>query len=127
MSEFVPCAWCKVNPGCENDNFHEKCEFRQLPYEKEAIVWRMKFEWGEVERLRKELLKGVKGEEGEKLAREVLDKTGAVQIMMKALVEDFQMRRGEIKNVLGLETPSVIETVKLMAKLQKLKHERAGR
>jgi hypothetical protein len=114
------------NPGCENEEFHKSCDFRELPYEKEAILVRLKFEWSEIQRIRVLLVNEKYREVAEKMARDVMDKSQAVQVMMVALKEDFKMRQGEVLRELKIERPGVIESVKLMAKLQKMKRERGG-
>jgi len=127
MTDFQPCPWCKHNPGCENEDFQSKCEFKSLPYEKEAIMQRLKFEWSEIQRLRGVLVNEKEREEAEKLARDVMDKSQAVQTMMGVLNTDFKMRQGTILRELKIERPGIVESVKLMAKLQKMKHERGGK
>jgi len=124
VSEFIPCPWCGRNPGCENENFYEKCEFRNLKYEKEAIVGRARKEWSEIQNLRGLLLKEKDAEVAKIIAVDVMDKSNALQTMMVVLKEDFGMRLGEVTRAIGLERPSVIESVKLMAKLKKMQKER---
>ena len=127
MTEFIFCPWCKYNPGCENENFHEQCEFRTLPFEKDAIMGRLKSEWVEIQRIRGELVNEKDGMKAEKMARDVLDKSQAIQVMMGVLRNDFKMRQGTILREMKIERPGVVESVKLMAKLQKMKHERGGK
>jgi hypothetical protein len=127
MTNFQPCLWCKHNPGCENEDFQNQCEFKTLPFEKDAIMQRLKFEWSEIQRMRAELVNEQEREKAEKLARNVMDKSQAVQTMMGVLRVDFKMRQGIILRELKIERPGVVESVKLMAKLQKMKHERGGK
>jgi len=47
--------------------------------------------------------------------------------MMGVLNTDFKMRQGTILRELKIERPGIVESVKLMAKLQKMKHERGGK
>ena len=124
VSDFVPCSWCKRNPGCENEGFHEKCEFRTLKYEKEEIVKRARDEWIAIQKIKSLLLKEKDAEVAKIMAVDVLDKSNALQTMMAALREDFGMRLGEMTREIGLERPSIIESVKLMAKLKKMQKER---
>jgi hypothetical protein len=123
MTNFEKCRWCKVNPGCEKNDFWKECEFRSLKFEKQDILERVRSEWEKIRLMREKVVAGAALEE----VSEMFDKMHAVQIMMGVLEEEFGMKKKEVLDVLKVEKPSLIESVKLMAKIKMLQKSRGGK
>jgi predicted small metal-binding protein len=124
---FEKCPWCQFNPGCEQSDFYKECEFRTLAFEKDEIFERLKFEWEETKRLRKIVEEEKDNEKAKDVARVLLDKMNAIQIMMTVLREEFKVPIERLLSDLKIERPGVLDSIRLMAKLKKLKSERGGR
>jgi len=107
------CPWCKFQPnGCGDD-----CDFKNLPFDKEAIIERMKSEMASIEKLRGEV------ERSDEAINKVMDKAFGIGIMSKVLKDEFKVKQKEIRKILGNEM-SLFERTKLMAKLAMMKKNR---
>lgn len=123
------CPWCKHNPfGCEEVD----CDFRTLPYEKEAIIGRLVEERKKIDAF-KERMSGremSQGEMGKMLVevRDVVDVSRGMQVMVDRLVADFGMTEKEVHDAVGFDEGkmSMVQKAKLWMKLRELKKRRTG-
>lgn len=120
------CPWCKYNPyGC----VVEECDFKTLPYEKNAILKRLKKEKKKVDEMRAMIkdadIKKLEPEVFEKV-QDVLDLLKGMQIMVDRLVADFGMTTDEVYNVVGFgnDKMSWLDKAKIGIKLAKLRRMR---
>lgn len=113
------CPWCGyTNHMCEGD---ATCDFRTLHVEKEAILQRMREEYPkfDVARRAAERERG-KVEQMQQL-QVAMDKLFGLQTMAKMLDERFGVPPSVSLVQAGWEKPSLLERVKLLSKIRKLR------
>ena len=120
--EGVTCPWCPYNNhGCNK----EDCDFQNLPYEKEAILTRIKEERARIEDMKESISEMVEMPEAEDAMATAVDVTKGIQIMMSRLQADFGMSLDDVKKVVGDEKSTGFgQRVRLMAALAKMKRKR---
>lgn len=123
------CPWCKYNNhGCDESD----CDFKTLPYEKDAILDRLTIERKKIDGVRKKFSEFKGKELTDDLNRDLawmLDVMKGMQIMVDRLVADFGMKNEEIQGLVGFNESkmSFVEKAKLMMKLRKMKELRRGK
>lgn len=115
------CPWCRyAEGGCSGD----ECEFRTLPYEKGAILARLK-----KERIRIEVVRGrivamryAAKEEMEEDVRQMFDVISAMQTMIDRLVADFGMTAEGVRGKIGaVQKIGKAELALALARMKRLK------
>jgi len=124
------CSCCKYNPRCNK----EDCDFKDLKYEKEEILLRLKKEKEHVDSLKEKVgdlnSKGF-DEDSVKNLMTILDIAKGMQIMIDRLCIDFGMTEKEIKDIVDLnkknenEKMSYIQRAKVALKMRKLLNARS--
>lgn len=114
----MTCPWCKFNKS-SCDGVEETCDFKSLPYEKDAILARIKQEYEKVQELKK----------GRTLEsyKDIVDKVAGIQIMTERLKEDFGVEGDEVRKLSGVDELSTVNKLKLSAKLKVMQHSRGGK
>jgi hypothetical protein len=110
------CPWCRfAEGGCKVAD----CDFINLKYEKKAIVARMRKEAGKIAEIRKRLLRGNLANEEVIVAaiNELMDLGKALEIMGKALQEDFGMSLDEVRKIVKAHRISLVEKARFAALL----------
>jgi len=124
------CKWCIHNPYAPHCDSDGNCDFKNLQYEKDAILARLKSE-SEMIRDMKKMLVDAPMDKLELIAedeiRNILDATKGMQIMVDRLVADFGMSEKELKDYLDVQKDSFYARAKMAAKLSALKKSRGGR
>jgi len=121
----MKCPWCKYQKEgkCELDD----CDFKDLPFEKEAIIERMKREADHVIEVRDKIAdKEIDEEQLKKDMALIMDLSMGMSIMVKALTEDFGMTEEEVKNAVGFKKMSLMQKARLASKMAQLKILRKG-
>jgi hypothetical protein len=114
----MTCPWCKFNKSsCQG--VEASCDFKSLPYEKGAIVMRIKQEYGKIQELKKS--------PNPDTLRDVVDKIAGIQVMSERLREDFGMAGQDIRREAGIEELGTIEKLKLGYKLKLMQRSRGGK
>lgn len=115
------CPWCKFKKeGCKVE---KDCDFKKLPYEKEAILVAMKKEASVVERVREDIVK-YRVQDAEKSLAMVIDVSVALGIMADALIKDFGMSMDEIKASVTVRKLSLAEQSMLVVRVASMKKMR---
>ena len=116
----MSCPWCKFQAGgkCGLDD----CDFKKLPFKKDAIVERMKREADHVIEVRNRLAdKELDEDQIRKDVALVMDLSIGMTIMTKALTEEFGMTEDEVKNEVGIKKMSMLQKAKLASKMAQFK------
>ena len=122
------CPWCKYNPyGCIPDD----CDFKTLPYEKEAILKRLREEKKNIDKIRDKALDvDLKNATPETMKdmQSMVDISKGMQIMVDRLVADFGMKNDEIYVAVGFDKSKMswANKMKLTMKLMRMKEKRKG-
>ena len=115
------CPWCKYIPGgCTAKD----CDFKELPYEREAILKRLKQEADAVIDMRDNIIKN--DDPDAEVLENIMDISYGMQIMTNRLKEDFDVTDDEIKELIGAKKLSMWQKAKLAAKTQQLRSLRKG-
>ena len=111
------CPWCQYLP--QGKCTAKECDFKSLPYEKEAILKRLSQEADAVAYVRDEIARSddFNADEFEK----IMDISFGMQIMVTRLKADFGMQDEEIKKYIGVKKMSMWQKAKLAAKMQQMK------
>jgi glutaredoxin len=121
----VDCPWCKFNPQCDKA---DSCDFRSLPYEKDAIIERVKKENAEVEKIKSHVLQDREQYKvQEKMLRDAFDKMAGVKIMCDRLEADFKMTELQIREACGLKSLTLLQKAKLVMIAQQFKMNRGSK
>lgn len=117
------CAWCKHNPfNCEG--VETACDFRTLPYDKDAIMNRLQEEYVKYSADRKKLVDGKDLKEQMQVANDVVDRARGMQIMVDRLNKDFGVPLEQIKKEVGFEPVRFVDRVKLATMAATMKRTR---
>ena len=121
------CKWCVYNGGAckESERVRKACDFRTLPFEKDAIIARMREEKEFLARVVKE-----KSSATEDDLRIAMDKAAGMVIMSKVLMEKFGVKKEELQRELGSKELSWSERMKLalaVKMMQKKERQNDGR
>lgn len=107
------CLWHDtLKQGCGPD-----CDFKTLPYEKDAIIARIKEEMNIIKKLQ------ITAETDVAALNKLMDKLYGVSIMGKTLQEKFDVSVKELKKIMGSEM-SRFERMKLATKLAIMRKSR---
>jgi hypothetical protein len=112
------CEWSKYNGGCG-----EPCDFKSLPYEKDAILERIRKESDWLTTKKQSISLSSDVEVAEKLFLEIADKLKGIQIMVLRLQIDFGMTNKELREILKVKKDP-ISSMKLSLLLAKQKFKR---
>lgn len=120
---MVGCPWCKYNPGCGDPMV--ECDFKSLPYEKDAIIKRLIKEREWIDTVKMQMLDGVYGKsDAEEVMAGVVDRSKGMQIMVGRLVVDFGMDEEEVKKAAGFKKDSFLVRAQLAAKVAQMRKSR---
>ena len=123
----MSCSWCKYNEG--GKCVAKDCDFKKLPYEKEAILARIRREADHIVEVRNKLADA--NEIDEEVVKEdvalIMDLAAGINIMSKALQEDFDMSEDDVKKAVGVKKLSLMQKAKLASKMAQFKMMRRGR
>lgn len=120
---MVGCPWCKYNPGCGDPKV--ECDFKSLPYEKDAIIKRLIKEREWIDSVKLQVLDGVYSKDSvEEAIAGVVDRSKGMQIMVDRLVADFRMDEGEVKRAVGFKKDSFLVKMQLSAKIAQMRKSR---
>lgn len=121
------CKWCIHNPYAPHCDSDGNCDFKTLPYTKDAILERLKAETDMIKDAKKKLvdtpmdrLQVIADDE----VRRIVDATKGMQIMVDRLIADFGMTEKELKDTLEVQKDSFMTRAKMAAKLSSLKKAR---
>jgi len=125
---LTDCPWCKVVPVCpEKSGGGEKCDFRDLVWDKDAIFERMKLEYEAVKVTRQRATSEKDPVQLNKIVAEMMDKSEGMKIMQEVLTKEFGVKPKEFKERLNLEDLSFSDKMKIFMKLQALKNKRRSK
>jgi hypothetical protein len=119
MSEI--CPWCKYSPGCPEQEGSGSCDFKELPFEKQAIIERVK---RESENIKVMLGKAAKAGDADfnKVMSDCGDVFAGVKIMMNVLHSEFGVDRDEMQNIFKSSSSGELHFLEKMALVRRL-HE----
>jgi hypothetical protein len=119
VAERKNCEWCEfTNHICEKN---PECDFKTLPVEKDAILQRMKLEFAVFDAARSIAASTKDDVEREGQLRVALDKIVGLNFMAKMLDNKFGMPASESFKYAGWEKPSLLERIKLVNELKKMR------
>jgi hypothetical protein len=91
----MDCKWC-INSQCRSGN-EKDCDFKTLPYEKEAIIERINEEFGLVE----DALRNAKNTDKQQTKEFIRDKLVGMKVMVEVLRDDFHCQYKVKRNPLA--------------------------
>lgn len=112
------CHWSKYNGGCG-----DPCDFKTLPYEKEAILERMQTEAKWLKDQRESISAKMDVKMAESIFFQISDKIKGIQIMVERLKADFGMTDKELRSIMKTKQDP-IASAKLALALTKLQLKR---
>lgn len=108
------CPWCKHNGNrCDTAELKKSCDFRNLKFEKQAILDRAKIEYAGIQLLRAKMTKEKDKKVLEGLMLEAYDKSEGLKIMIRVLAEEFKMNPRAALKEIGFEKMSFSEAFKI--------------
>ena len=114
------CPWCKFNSyRCSEDESKSSCDFRNLPYEKDVILARLKLEACHVQSIKERILVG--SENIGEATSTLVDLIKGMQIMVDRLVVDFRMSGEEVRKEVGFGKDTFIQKARIAFELGKLR------
>jgi len=114
---MVICKWCVEKDGnirCRSGD-ESSCDFRDLPYEKEAIIERADDEFDKVEAMLKDIKNIASKEKRQDMVAIVADKVLGIKIMIEVLKNDFHYKYQSERNPFAF-TKLVMQTNKYLKK-----------
>lgn len=116
------CEWGQYTSGeCDP----ETCDYRDLPYEKEAIIARLRKERETVESIKSQILGADDlSKFSDKEVERLMDITVGMTTMVERLKADFDMFEDEIEKAIGVKKTPLSQRAKLAMKLVKMKNKR---
>ena len=123
----MSCPWCKYQTG--GKCAAKDCDFKELPYRRTDILARIRREADHVVEIRNKLADSHDVDE-ETITEDtalIMDLAAGINIMSKALQEDFGMSEDEVKKVVGVKKLSLMQKAKLASKMAQFKMMRRGR
>lgn len=114
------CEWEEFNKyGCDPKN----CDFKTLPFEKKAILERIKQEKIQINSIKEEIIAAQKSNlplVSDNKISDMADKIKGIEIMTEALREKFSMSVDEIKQGVGVKELTLSERIALKINLRKV-------
>ena len=119
----MTCPWCKHNGGaCNTPELVAKCDFRELPYNKLAIIKRAKEEFVKVQKIREELRDEKSHHDMEPKVIDAADRVAGIKIMMTVLKDEFGVN--DPVSVVGMPSMSTLDAIKMAIKLKNMEKNR---
>jgi len=119
----MTCKWCKRNNGaCNTKELVKDCDFRTLPYERNAIIVRAKKELETVKQIREKLKDEKDAGVIQSMVVDASDRVAGIRIMLDALQEDFGVKDPE--GVVGMPKVGMLDAMKLAIKLKQMEKTR---
>ena len=110
---MINCPWCKFTPTCPvREGMKENCDFESLPYEKEAILKRVRSEVASIDELKAKIMEMPDSSKG--WLMEVIDKIRGIEIMSQRLIADFGMTMEDIKKEAPAEKFTFVQKMRFM-------------
>jgi len=98
------------------------CDFRTLPYERNAIIVRAKKELETVKQIREKLKDEKDAGVIQSMVVDASDRVAGIRIMLDALQEDFGVKDPE--GVVGMPKVGMLDAMKLAIKLKQMEKTR---
>lgn len=119
-SNHTCCEWSKYNGGCGTP-----CDFKNLKYDKDAIIERLREEARWTQSCKETIARGISREEGEKMMVELADKIVGMQIMSTRLTKDFGIKDEDLRKMLRSEVRhNFVTDAKIALAVAKMKYSR---
>jgi len=118
------CKWCTHNPYSSHCDSDGNCDFKNLPFDKDAILERVKAERSIIQDAKEKIISTSSESIADEEVAQVLDSMKGIQIMVDVLMKDFGMSEKELKDIISLQKDSFIQRAKMASKLSALKKSR---
>jgi hypothetical protein len=89
------------------------CDFKKIPYKRDAILSALKKEVKAIEFLKQEFEKMPGAAQQREIVHELVDKSHGAKIMIDRLIKDFGMSDAQVRDYVGIKPLTMTQTVKM--------------